>query len=122
VTGASPEATGAVAEVAAEVAGAAAEVLVLDLVPAATGAPVPELALMPVIVEAAEVTGAAADVADALAEVAAEVAGAAAEVLVLDLVPAAAEVPEPEPPPELVLAPVTAVVTEPTAEVAGAAA
>jgi hypothetical protein len=46
-------------------------------------------------------------------------------VLVLDLVPAAAEVPEPEPAPEpeslpeLVLAPVTAVVTEPTAEVTG---
>ena len=68
-------------------------------------------------------------VTDVTAE-AAEVTGAAAEVLVLDPVLVAAWVPEPEPVPELVLVPVAAVaelvlvpvtaeLTEPVAEVAG---
>jgi len=84
----------------------------------------PEPVLVPVAAETAEVTVPVVDVA-------ADVTGAAAEVvLVPDSVLAAAEVPEPEPVPELVpvptaavpdpdpvLVPVTAEVTEPIADV-----
>jgi hypothetical protein len=90
----------------------------------------PELVLVP---DAADVTPEAVEVTEAVTEVtgeAAEVTGAAAEVLVLDTVLAAAEVPELEPVPELVLVPVaaaaelvfvpvTAEVTEPMADVTG---
>ena len=83
--------------------------------------------------DAADVTQEAVEVTEAVTEVtgeAAEVTGAAAEVLVLDTVLAAAEVPELEPVPELVLVPVaaaaepvlvpvTAEVTEPMADVTG---